>query len=261
MGNILLFISFCFSQSIHTYKFRAGSANTLKGNIYVLSVFISEPGNPWTYDEKLETYQKQRTAQNWLKDQAAAYNTGIDFSEGQYGLEKDIVMENIHIGQRTYAEKTDWLIDIISHPSINYVYPNALLNWIHANSDCSNVLVIVYAKETGVGYALPYSWQMSDKYFLETCILYSNYIDGSELTAASIAHEILHLFGAWDLYETYAQTGEREEKARELFPDAIMLRVNFNINELTLSPLTAWLVGLTEKNEPFYWWFQPEDYK
>lgn len=261
VGNILLFISFCFSQSIHTYKFRAGSANTLKGNIYVLSVFISEPGNPWTYDEKLETYQKQRTAQNWLKDQAAAYNTGIDFSEGQYGLEKDIVMENIHIGQRTYAEKTDWLIDIISHPSINYVYPNALLNWIHANSDCSNVLVIVYAKETGVGYALPYSWQMSDKYFLETCILYSNYIDGSELTAASIAHEILHLFGAWDLYETYAQTGEREEKARELFPDAIMLRVNFNINELTLSPLTAWLVGLTEKNEPFYWWFQPEDYK
>jgi len=259
---LLLLISFSVSgQSIHTYKFRAGSAKTLQGNIYVLSIFISEPGNPWKYEEKLEVYQKQREAQKWLKAQAASYDVKIDFSEGQYGLENDIVIKNIHIGQRTISEKTDWLIEIISHPAINYVYPNALLNWIHSNSNSSNVLAIVYAKETGVGYALPYNWQMSDKYFLETCILYSNYTDGSELTSASIAHEVLHLFGAWDLYETYAQTAEREKKARELFPDAIMLRVSFNINELKLSPLTAWLVGLTEKYEPWYWWFQPSDFK
>ena len=121
---LLLLISFSGSgQSIHTYKFRAGSAKTLQGNIYVLSIFISEPGNPWKYEEKLKVYQKQREAQEWLKTKAAKYDVKIDFSEGQYGLKNDIVMENILIGQRTFSEKTDWLIDIISHPAINYVYP------------------------------------------------------------------------------------------------------------------------------------------
>ncbi len=50
-------------------------------------------------------------------------------------------------------------------------------------------------------------------------------------------------------------------KAKELFPNAVMLRVSYNINELEICPLTAYLVGLTDEYEKWYWWFQPSDYK
>lgn len=117
----------------------------------------------------------------------------------------------------------------------------------------------------GVGrpYSMRYAKGLNKKkYFMEGTIVYNRYANGAPIPVpAVIAHEILHLYGAWDLYATYAQTKDRQYKANELYPRDIMLRVDHNINSLSIGSLTAWLIGWNKKQEDIYEWFRPSDFQ
>jgi len=110
-----------------------------------------------------------------------------------------------------------------------------------------------------VGYSMPFGeGSNAEQLFFEGCIVYRFHKNGAELCSACIAHEILHLYGAWDLYRTFEQTYDRELKARELFPNDIMLRVSYGIDELEVGPLSAWLVGWNNQCKGWYQWFRPQ---
>ena len=64
-----------------------------------------------------------------------------------------------------------------------------------------------------------------------------------------MAHEILHQFGAWDLYFGERQTKESAAKAKELYPNSVMINTYKNKSELEIDRLTAWRIG----------WYQHED--
>jgi hypothetical protein len=80
---------------------------------------------------------------------------------------------------------------------------------------------------------------------------------GIELIHSMIAHEVLHLYGAWDLYNSYVQTHDVASKAQQLFPNDIMLRTSYNLAELQVDALTAWRIGWSDKKESWYEWFRP----
>ena len=62
-----------------------------------------------------------------------------------------------------------------------------------------------------------------------------------------IAHELLHLFGAWDLYinpfERKWKNQRRKKMAMKEFPDEIMAFAYRDIDKLNISPLTQYLIG------------------
>ena len=64
---------------------------------------------------------------------------------------------------------------------------------------------------------------------------------------AVIAHEFLHLFGAWDLYKSpflkKRKSYIKKEQAEKLFPNEIMAFSYRNIDSLVISPLTKYLIG------------------
>ena len=254
---ILFFLNCLSAHGQANDKWRAGSAYSLSGKIYVLTVFISE--TEWKYEEKVKLYDDIFEAQDWLVKQAKKYGKSINFSGGNYGMDKTIRIDNIPVGTGSGTEPTDLITRVLK--KIGYSSPIQFSDWLKKNTDCTNSLVFVIANKQGRGYAMPYSKGMSyDKYFLEGCILYKEFSTDFPLNSASIAHEFLHLFGAWDLYETFSQTKEHEEKAREIFPDDIMLRNVYDINELKIDKLTAWLIGLSAFSEKWYEWFRPNDY-
>jgi hypothetical protein len=115
-------------------------------------------------------------------------------------------------------------------------------------------------KGSGKSYAIKYASESLDRelYFVEGAMLYEKQRNGVELAPAQIAHEILHLFGAWDLYETPHQTKLNETVAKESFPDSVMGRVAHNINSLKIDPLTAWLIGWNNKPEPWFKLLKPK---
>lgn len=61
-----------------------------------------------------------------------------------------------------------------------------------------------------------------------------------------------HLFGAVDLYEVTPDMKKIDEKMEEMYPKEVMHRSHYPMKELMISPLTAWLVGLTDKQEDWF---------
>lgn len=68
---------------------------------------------------------------------------------------------------------------------------------------------------------------------------------------AVIAHEFLHLFGAWDLYQSpFDRTifqRMRKRKAMKRYPNEIMAFTYRNIDSLEISPLSMYLIGWDAK--------------
>ena len=62
-----------------------------------------------------------------------------------------------------------------------------------------------------------------------------------------MAHELLHIFGAWDMYETFRVTKAQMDVASRLYPNSVMLRTSYNPYELTIDPVTGWRIGWCDK--------------
>ncbi len=251
---LLVFIPLIsFGQDFKTTN--AGSAKKLEGKIYVLTIFISE--SHWDYNNKLKIYDEIYEAENWLVNQAKIYNKKLEFIGGQFGLNNTVILNQIPVGTASGNEPVN-LVDKVLR-KVGYSSISKFSNWIIENTDADNYLVLIIANKKGNGYAIPYPKGANKKYFVEGTILYKRDLQNSRLVSSEIAHEFLHLFGAWDLYETYQQPKSREDKAKELFPNDIMHRVSYDINELKIDKLTAWLVGLSNFKEDWYDWFKPID--
>ena len=90
----------------------------------------------------------------------------------------------------------------------------------------------------------------------EGTILYHS--ENNKLIASSIIHEFLHLFGAIDLYETDVQTADNSARMEKMYPKEVMHNHYFPLTELVISPLTAWLVGLSDNKESWFETFLPK---
>ncbi len=237
-------------------KWRSGSAGLLEGKINVQLFFISQ--EEWSLAEKNKEMNKVIEAEKWLVGQANKYGKRVEFVNKTYGFENTILLPNIPEGNAKGDENTSFLNQIIEHTE--HKNKKKYLSNINKNKEYKNTLYLVICNFKGQGYSLPYSTEMNkEQYFFEGGILYNKYLDDQELCSASIAHEILHLFSAWDLYNTFSATKDIQDKAQKLYPNDIMLRVSYNIDELIIDRLTAWRVGLINKNGAFEW-FAPNYY-
>jgi len=108
-------------------------------------------------------------------------------------------------------------------------------------------LIFVIANKPGRGYANQFG---GDHDWAEGAVLFHS--AQRPLENRSIIHEFLHLFSAVDLYETDAQTKENSDRMEKMYPKEVMHNHYFPLKELQLSPLTAWLVGLSDKQEPWF---------
>jgi hypothetical protein len=253
---LLLSVALLGAGELDHDKWRAGSARTLTGKVYTLSIFISEPGDPWRPADKLAMLDRQRSAESWLATQAKRYGKELTFEHGQFGLEQDVVLEVIPEADASGDEPVDWVSRVV--PMVGYTDALQLYRQLADDYGCDNAHVIIYANKRGIGYAMAYSTDMDEQmYFVEGAILHRFYPDGREMTTASIAHELLHLYGAWDLYQTFSQTADVEAQARKTFADDIMLRVSYDIHELEVGELTAWLVGWHDQYKDWYAEYRP----
>ena len=243
------------------YLYR-GSAPSLEGRICIVQFFLNTPGDGWTEKERQTATSRVYEAENWLKDKASEYGTDVEFTTVSYP--KNYSMESIP----SYSDKDD-KNDKLLHKALrclNWTDHDAFVDYMKEKYECDAVIMLVMAKATGRSWACPYTRSNEDngktQNFAEGAIIFNTkrYNDGTTapLRASTVAHEILHLCGAWDFYEEEGvQDKEHADKAEKLFPKSIMLHENKDIYSCKLDEVTAWLVGLKEK-ENWYAWFQPE---
>ena len=130
-------------------------------------------------------------------------------------------------------------------------------------SGTDNIMVLILINNDGWSNANQFSSLHATNhfrdYFLESVNLFRT-DDGEPTNGQTIAHEILHLFGAWDMYGGQASNAAGKW-ANQNYPNEIMLQVSSPLDDLSISPLTAWLVGLTSEYHEWYWDFIREEYK
>ena len=245
----LLSLSFGSLEAKHIGNRYQGSATALEGKIYVLICFVSETG--WSDEEAVDYSTMILEAEDWLAEQAENYGKSVTFVNGTAGLDTPLLYDNIVSGNGVGDEPVDLVSKLM--PKLGYKNGLEFVNWVNDNTDCDGCLVLIVANKPGRGYSMAYRDTFSrEMYFLEGTMLYTSYEEGVPDCAAGIAHEMCHLFGAEDLYANFIQTEENEARARELFPDDIMLAISYDINKKKIDRLTAWLVGLTDEMEGWY---------
>lgn len=262
LSLIILIIQFlCIPvKAQNNDRWVAGSGKQLNGKVVSLICFISTPENPWLISEKEIALAKIDEGEQWLIKQANTYNADLRINHISLNNGKDIKFDVIEPGKASGKERVDWVYRTME--KLGYSNSKQAYRKLKKKHRADNIHVMLLAKGKGRSYSMRFAKGLNKKkYMLEGVIIYNEYLNGAQTPLHAIyAHELLHIYGAWDLYKTYAQSLERQQKATELFPNDIMLRVDHNINPLEINDLTAWLIGWNQSEEEVFEWFRPSDY-
>ena len=239
-----------------------GSAKKLSGKIYVLEVWLTRPGTSWSKTDMGNVQYKINNALAWLQRMAARYSVEVEFEKGSFhGDGGGVEMSGLPKSYDDCANQPLLLpraLKVIGYEDVIQCY-----NRLKEISGTDNIMVLILINNDGWSNANQFSSLHATNhfrdYFLESVNLFRT-DDGEPTNGQTIAHEILHLFGAWDMYGGQASNAAGEW-ANKYYPNEIMLQVSSQLDDLTISPLTAWLVGLTGEYHDWYWNFVREEYK
>lgn len=260
------------SERRYNHFGKIGSAGDLKGTTLIISIFANDAKTSWDFDSKEDyltycwAYSDIGIAAEWITENAAPHSNAlflwdwvenpdlVYFTETKYdvpavfGTGTDII--------NTY--KCFWeYID-------TYIPTEKLMKKYGADNVVYLALFDSPAEQTMTSRTRNWvdAYWMSYPYEISYIFMHSH---GSLTSPASIAHEILHCFGAPDLYLDweYGITEEYVEWAREQKTNDIM-RVTFDnedgytryydhiSNELT--DITLYYLGLVDYSETVEKW-------
>ena len=211
-------------------------------SIYVHSIFISDGQFP--NDEKEHRMRLLEDAEEWIEGQAAKCGKMIRFVNGTSGLEGDAIYAPIpddidspnysSIDVNTYLELIDEQFDIEKLVSVG------------KDAGCDKAAVLIIADGKGRSFATHRTGELD---FIGEAVIYEPH--NSELQAGVFVHEMLHLFGADDLYHPH-QSEENVEFIKEHYPGEVMLSGHAPTESLALSPYTLWRMGWTDEREEWF---------
>ena len=234
-----------------------GSAGLLAWPCVLYSIYLEQPDGPgWTREEIELSQQYLDVAVEWIGDQAARYGasprlyhggedlvTVLDYAPGFVGG------EDSDEGQQFY-EDMDVLCGSLRTDELAETYGT------------ENVGFLVFLPVSGCSFTMVHYLEDGGYYFNEYCCLYKENVffdTGTFDCPAVYAHEILHLFGAPDLYEGSSDLFVTEalvDYVARTWPDAIMQDTYTDDGDLTydtipksISPLTAYRLGLCDRFE------------
>ncbi len=235
-----------------------GSAKKLEGRVYLLEVWLTETGTQWDYDEMCSMQQRINEATSWLEHQAQKYGKSVEFENGTFAGDgyKGLQMTGLPKSYAEAAENSLLLTEALR--IIGYDDNMQCYNMLCKNYKCQNVVVLVLINNPGWSCANNFSMGHLiygyPNYFLENAFIFTS-SSGHPTGSQVIAHEMMHMFGAWDMYGGQVSP-EADQWAHQYYPNEIMYQITSPLSKLQISPLSAWLTGLSDIYDSWYMWFQ-----
>ncbi len=234
-----------------------GSMPNLSGKVAVILYFVSSQGKIWNKADKDAMRLRTLEAETWLQEEAVKYNVKVTFENYCYGYEgTDIISDHLPKGPNS-----DGLYQLVPNLMAKQGYKGdnwhtKLMDWVKSKG-LDRCFIIVFINDDGRSFSMPYTRSMKEgdntTNYIEGCVTYNKYLNVN-VSSSTIAHEILHLCGAWDLYSDKAskQSVENARRAKQYFPNSIMISTPNNINKVSIDELTAWLIGLSTNKKNWY---------
>ncbi len=239
-----------------------GSAGDCTGKNLIINCFISEPDKEWLPEEKEAILAKQQIGIEWLKKQASYWGVSdLSFQTHNIGLKKDINVDKIEHVSNPARLKIHWATFTLHAAGYNNVYK--LYDTLKKQYQVDNVVVMVFARKEGRSYAqraFEAGVAYNKEWLLEGSVVYKSYWDsGKELCGGTIIHEMLHLYGAWDMYSSDLRSEEIQSKITYIFKNSVMIHDrNDDFKQFKVDQLTAWRIGWTKTYWPWYEMFRKD---
>ena len=228
--------------------YQLGINALLEGNIQIHLFLMDDDESQWDEESMEEFMQKNLApALDFLEGEAKRYGVSLDFSVKPYAT---VLSEGYDVTYNGIIKKGgdgSHTLDLHERAAHILGYENRveLFEDLYRKNDHQEVILLFAVNKDGVSYA----WHQAEGsiYYptVEFATVFSNHLgkdfDPDEIThtAASVAHEILHLYGAEDLYAPQ----ERKDMIRDIYPEDIMLMDYLNIDEMSVGEYTAYAVG------------------
>jgi hypothetical protein len=273
---LLMSLSSCLTSKEVAFASRNNNVcKTLDGRVVVYAIFVdSKETKPWTTYDIESTLDSIQRAMDWVMDQAKLNRIPLDIqieyhksNTGQIPLRFAFVrktlfatlftkpmsrgIRDVDNWANTLARKAGKSLDVDTSEVVRTANKMndrerlvARLRDIHGTDNVALMYFINNYHTDEVSVAMHTA---SDKE-LEYAIVSYKY-------PSVIAHEFLHLFGAWDLYYSHRllSTPRRHEKRmNKKFPNEIMCFTYRNIDTLQISEFTKYCIGWNNKLDKRY---------
>lgn len=245
-------------QEEYRPNYMLGNCRNLKGNPLVVLLFIDDDESSWSAEQVTEYTNKHvNVGLQYLEDKAKEWNVDLNFTVKSYSTplsEYTLKYEGSVIRDLRISGSSK---DVLDQAARDMGYPS---NWElyskfkteHGGND--DVIFLTFINKAGKSYTRHFISTGRTSYS-EHCVLFSDYLEGDSFgcRASTVAHELLHLFGAEDFYNGY-----REFLAYQIYPKDIMLWMPTDAYENEIGDFTAYTLGWTDTipqicyNE--YWW-------
>ena len=236
---------------------RYGSVRLLKEPTVLVSVYLNDAatGSIWTQEARAETQRYLAMAVEWIEAQAAGHGARTELYYDDGSASSPL--------QCTYAVQSRLRGGVDSEESAAFLDEMDALcatldtAELRAQYGTDNIGFLLFLPVRGTSFTMAHYADDGFDFYHEYCCLYRYDAYAEQIepeSPATYAHEILHLFGAPDLYEGSADPyvdGELTAYVEQTYPDEIMLSTYdpdgenvYTAIEKTLSPLTAYCLGL-----------------
>lgn len=232
-----------------TYRpmYDVGTCRDLSGTPYVLSIYIDDDESSWTVEEA-ENFQNSVVVPGleFVNEQAALWGVSLDLGSGMYVTDssKDISIQydgtilTLLNGEATPRE------EILKQAarSMGFLSTKSFYQHLQELTGEQQVAILLFVNKDGRSHAQN-DFKADDGEEIECCVIYSSQ-NSNSTRFGTISHELLHSFGAEDLYEEKS-TGERAGRAaiaEQYYPNDIMLH-----NGSEVGAYTAYAVGWTHE--------------
>jgi len=235
-------------------KSPTGSAKYLDGDSLLVTIYLEDSSSSWTSDDIYRVEENLSIACKYLVEQGRKYGKDVNLiydADNYPDLEYYMTYDSLSYSNLSEDDRRSKLVDAIYDYIRNDIDTKGLLEKYQVNSIGYMVFVDGEAESCN---AYSYYTRYEGYYYEEFCIINLRWSGGNNVEPSTYAHELLHLFGAKDLYHTSEITGIYKDfvlYAEEEYENDIMLgsfssgrqyskKINSNITDLT-----AYFLGWT----------------
>ena len=228
-----------------------GSVSLLGEPTVLVSVFLNAPGcETWTPEQQQDALDRVNLAADWLKEQAAQYGTEATLyceNAGTYTLQSAV-------SGGLQSDESDALLDELDTLSAQL---DSIALEMRYNT--THVGFLYFMPAAGTSFTMVHYAESGDSYYHEYSCLYrydAYSEDDTPENPATYAHEILHMFGAPDLYRGSSDPFVDDalvDYIEQNYPDEIMYSTygadgSSLLQDIPqrITPLTAYCVGLAD---------------
>ena len=227
----------------------SGNCKRLEGTPYVVVFYLDDDVSSWT-EEEVAIYNEQliSPALDFLDENAAQWGVDLCMKVGAYAsyshpsraVAYDGVIENFNDGNTSQ--------DILDQAAVaaGFTSKEHMHECLTEHAGTDQIAYVIMVDKGGRSYSCPRQGKnrnVSDEYELEYSVIFSGFTDTSRDSASdTVAHELLHLFGAEDYY--YPES--RKALAEKFYPTDIMLCGMSDLAYFTLDAFTAYTLGWTD---------------